>query len=502
METAFERKFHTDGFSGKTVVAGFSGGADSTALLYFLKTHEARLNCRVTAVHINHGLRGEESFRDERAVQTFCRENGIPLLIRRIDIRALSEERRKSEELCGREERYRVFFEQAHALQKNGETSVIATAHTLSDDLETVLFHLARGCALDGLCGIPESRTEEGISILRPMLSISRQEVEEYCRENRLSFVTDSTNLSPQYARNLIRLEVIPKLKELNPSLEESFCRMRETLNRDRDFLNHERDALLEGGSPEKGWDVQPIIKAAPALRSRAAAEILRRSGCEVNARSVSSLEETLTGRTRSFSSGEKKGGKRFSVRGGRLFAEEALRFFAEPVPLPKTFPSELSLLFSGKDARGKIRGNFEKKVYLDLLTLEEYRQIPKIYRNLLFFAVDYDTITDNAVLRVRAPGDVISLPGKDNGHKTIKKLFQEAHLPSFERETRLLLALGNHVLRAEGFPSEMDVPDTSDESGENIRRILIAAGEPLPGIFSKKQRGKDELVYGTENER
>ena len=187
------------------IVVGVSGGADSIALLHYLHTH---FPDSVVAAHVNHCLRGAESERDEQFVYSFCKERRIPLFVCREEVAVLAKEQKQSIEDCGRAVRYDFF----HSLLKS-DTDRIATAHTLSDTAETVLFHLARGSGVKGLAGIPPVRGQ----IIRPLISITREEVEQYCQHYGLSYVEDSTNASLEYTRNRIRHRVIPAMAEVHP---------------------------------------------------------------------------------------------------------------------------------------------------------------------------------------------------------------------------------------------------------------------------------------------
>ena len=184
---------------GDTVTAAVSGGADSVALLDFLcSLTDLRLTVR--ACHLNHCLRGEESDRDEQLVRTMCEQYGIPLDLRRVEVKALARERGVSIEVAAREARYAFFDELAEKYRCK-----IATAHTLSDAAETVLLNLARGTGIAGLCGIPPVRG----AVVRPLIGCTRRETEDYCAAHGLCYVTDSTNLTDRYTRNHIRHNVL-----------------------------------------------------------------------------------------------------------------------------------------------------------------------------------------------------------------------------------------------------------------------------------------------------
>lgn len=179
---------------GAAVIAAVSGGADSMAMLLFLMKISERYSLSLTVAHVNHGLRGEEARRDEEYVRSFCEKNSLRFEVLHADVAALAKQSGETCEECGRRVRYE-FFE---SIDKNAK---IATAHTASDNAETMLFNLARGSSLKGLCGIPPVRG----NIIRPLIFCTREDIEVFCRENSLDFVTDSTNLTLDYSRNKIR---------------------------------------------------------------------------------------------------------------------------------------------------------------------------------------------------------------------------------------------------------------------------------------------------------
>ena len=210
---------------GDIVTVALSGGADSVALLHSLFSLENELGITVNAAHLNHSIRGEEADRDEKFVKDFCESLGITLFCEKLDVPQYASDNHISLELAARELRYGFLNRVAKGK--------IATAHTASDNLETLIFNLTRGTALKGLCGIPPKRD----NIIRPIILCSREDVEAYCKKNNLSYVTDSTNLSDDYSRNKIRHKVIPVLKELNSSVEYSAMRACASLNEDNNFL-------------------------------------------------------------------------------------------------------------------------------------------------------------------------------------------------------------------------------------------------------------------------
>ena len=210
---------------GDPVCVGVSGGADSVCLLTVLTKLADKLEIsreRIIAVHVNHGIRGEEAERDENFVREFCDSLGVKLYVRTVDVPALAELRHATIEETGRTERYSAFEEILHDMMTElgadeAGRGKVAVAHNRMDNAETVIFHLVRGTGIKGVCGIPPVRG----NIVRPLLDTGREDIEAYLKEQGISFVTDSTNLHMDYDRNKIRLEILPALKSINSAAEE-----------------------------------------------------------------------------------------------------------------------------------------------------------------------------------------------------------------------------------------------------------------------------------------
>lgn len=448
---ALEEKFRTEGLFGREVVVGFSGGADSSALLHRLFSLREELSLSVRAVHINHCLRGEEADRDEAFARDFCRQLGIPFACYRINIAALAREKGLSIEECGREERYKAFAREA------GKEGIIATAHTLSDSAETALLNLARGTGPKGLAGIPFSRG----NILRPLIRCSREEVEDYCRRMGICYVTDSTNFSGNYSRNRIRQKVLPELLKLNPAFLRAFLRTSDLIREDEAYLSSQADRLFESAFTGKGLSLLALSGQPRALVGRVFARFLRENGLSVSSKNISLAFAIL----------EKGAGRELLEKGVFLRAyrgvlvcetEKTIPYFELPLPFPLEGRAKLSLpqeVFPGRS------------VIFSVIDWENTEKNQKIYKKLLSFAVDYDTIIGKLLLRQRKSGDAISLPGR--GRRTLKKLFSEKGLTALERQTALVLADEAGVLWAEGIGT-----DVRCQAGENTRRLLIGEEE------------------------
>ncbi|MBE7031788.1 MAG: tRNA lysidine(34) synthetase TilS [Ruminococcaceae bacterium] len=218
--------------SGDRVLAAVSGGADSVCMLHILSRLKQAIGFEVFCAHLNHGLRGEAADNDEKFVAELCKQLGIKVFTRKTDVAGLAKAEKLTVEEAGRKARYDFFAElsQKHKLTK------IATAHNQNDNAETVLMRIIRGTGIDGLSGIPHTREDV---VIRPVLDISRREIEEYCKKNNLEFCTDATNADNDYTRNKIRNRLIPYLEqEFNPEVCDALSRLAETATEDADFLN------------------------------------------------------------------------------------------------------------------------------------------------------------------------------------------------------------------------------------------------------------------------
>ena len=213
---------------GDRIIAGVSGGPDSICMLSVLLELAKDIDFEVIVVHINHMLR-DVADEEEKYVENFSQQLGLPFFSKKVDIEKLSKEQKESCEVVARKVRYDFFYE---VLEKNGANK-IAVAHNKNDHVETMLLNLIRGSGLEGLCGIKRQNGE----IIRPMLDIARSEIEEYLRDKNILSMIDATNFEEVYTRNKIRNRLIPYLEELNPNILKTLYRTTEILSQDRDIL-------------------------------------------------------------------------------------------------------------------------------------------------------------------------------------------------------------------------------------------------------------------------
>jgi tRNA(Ile)-lysidine synthase len=257
---------------GDRVLVAVSGGPDSLSLLHVLWTErEARQLGSVEAAHLDHGLRGDESAAEAEWVAAWCRERGIACHVGKADTAAWAWEHRQSTQEAARAVRY-AFLEQTAAAIGADK---IATAHTQDDQTETVLGNILRGTGLDGLRGIPAQRelaSQRGL-IVRPLIDVSRAEVEAYCAANDLQPRRDPSNFATDhYTRNRIRLELLPQLRrEFNPRIDNALLRLSEIAARDSDYLATQAAAALTEttvffGPTRLALDMKRLQALHPAL--------------------------------------------------------------------------------------------------------------------------------------------------------------------------------------------------------------------------------------------
>ena len=389
--------------AGDSVIVALSGGADSVSLLHVLISIKEKYNLNIYAAHLNHMLRGDEAERDERFCKILCEKYSVPLYVRKRDIRALAKQRGASEELCGRDERYAFFSELSSELNAK-----VATAHTASDNAETLLFNLARGSSVTGAKGIPPKRG----NIIRPLIFCTRADIERYCRVNFLDYVTDSTNLSDNYTRNKIRHNVIPALKELNPSFELAALRFCRSAALADDYIGKSALSLIKRARCGGGYSAYTLASADPAVLN-AALELLCKQQADftAEARHIALLRGIL-----------KSGGAVDLGKSGAVCKQGILRFSKKdikPMPYNISFSGSFEFEYNGVHVRVELdNSNNESK--------------------------DFS-------FRTRRGGDRFTFP-KRNVTKPLRKALNEQKIPSELRDSLLVMCRGETVLWCEGL--------------------------------------------------
>lgn len=421
-----------------SVIVGVSGGADSMCLLHYLFSLRESLNINIIAAHINHCIRGDEALRDENFVKEYCQSKGIPFVLKRIDIPKLSEELSIGTEECGRRERYRFFNELAEK-----HNAKVATAHTASDNVETVLLNITRGSGLKGLRGIPPTRGR----IIRPLINLTRAEIEEYCDKNNVPYITDSTNFSHDYTRNKIRLDVIPVLKGINPRLENTFSRLTETVTQDELFLSGLADKAMKRAFNGKGYRTEILRELSPSVRVRVIVKLCEEHSLRMlEKRHIELITDIIN---------KQCGGVSLP---NRLYADASQHIFRIYKKQEQEIFDSVPLI-----SINKIKHN---NAIFDITTIKinDFKINEKINKKVFENALDCDIINDNTVLRLREPGDYFRMRGSGL-KKSLKKLFNELRVPREKRDRMLLIANGSEVLWIEdiGVSKTSLITDNTD---------------------------------------
>ena len=248
---------------GARLVCAVSGGADSMCLVHLVRT----AGYDVTAAHFEHGIRGAESLRDAAFVERWCREQGIPFVLGQGDAPAFAAEKGLSLEEAARELRYAFLLETAGKLGAD----FILTAHNRDDNAETLLFNLVRGAGTAGLGGIPAQR---GL-LWRPLLQVSRAEIEAYLKENRIPHVEDSSNRCDDYTRNRIRHRIVPLLRDINPRFDEAAARTARLARQDEDCLAALAEDFVRAHWKQDSLPLKELRALHPAIASRVLRQLL-----------------------------------------------------------------------------------------------------------------------------------------------------------------------------------------------------------------------------------
>jgi tRNA(Ile)-lysidine synthase len=256
---------------GQKVLVAVSGGPDSVSLLHILFNLRKELDIELHIAHLDHRLRGKESDADSAYVAELARKLGIPAAIASRDVKAYQKEHRLSLEEAAREVRYAFL---AEAAVKAGAVRV-AAGHTASDNIETILMHLVRGSGTRGLRGLlPVNIRRAGshkLTLIRPLLEITREETVTYCRRHRLHPRTDSSNLSPELFRNRVRHELLPLLTQYNPRIAEALQRTARIAGDDLDFIDQEiarqRKAIMRFEADSVIMDRKKLLSLSPSIQ-------------------------------------------------------------------------------------------------------------------------------------------------------------------------------------------------------------------------------------------
>ncbi|MBQ9899466.1 MAG: tRNA lysidine(34) synthetase TilS [Ruminococcus sp.] len=380
---------------GDSVVCGLSGGADSVCLLLVLSELSGELGITVSALHVNHNLRGSESDRDEEFCRELCERLNVPFTAVSCDVSGYAAENSLSTEGAARQLRYQAFAD-------NSAGKKVATAHNANDNLETMLLNLARGTALKGLAGIPPVRG----NIVRPLLTVTREEIEEFLSERRQTYVTDSTNLSDDYTRNMIRHRIMPLMKEINPSVVSTAVGMAEALRSEDSFIGEAVDNTL--AQCRSGDKLIGLAGYPEVVRRRCIARLLSGSSVPYSGDRLRAADALLL-----------SGGK-LNVAGDRYLIAENGSIELRTIP-ERNDHQELSVPMQ----IGANRLFASRELICEIVNCDDLKKFEDVHGKLTFLLLDYDKIRGRATVRNRRYGDRIRLSGR-GFTSSVKKLINE----------------------------------------------------------------------------
>lgn len=420
------------------VILGISGGADSVCLLFVLLELRKEYNLELVGVHVNHNLRGEEALRDQRYVEEICKKYEVPLTIVSVDVSQRAKIEKLSFEEAGRNVRREAFEQEA----KKAAGSKIATAHHQNDNAETFLINLVRGTGIRGLKGIAPVRGQW----IRPLLGVSRTEVEAYLLDKGVEYCIDSTNLEDDYTRNLVRNQVIPILE--NSMNAQAIVHMNsaiEELAKIDAYLEMQLDSMWQICVCENDViNIEMMNRYPVLLQEKLCKRVLEQAAGE-------SRDITRTHILQMLELKQKQVGKQINLPYGLMAKRGYVGIVIETDSKKENLNIEgIELEIPGEtllaDGCCVVTSLQEiNDTWLEKNSPEE------INENSYTKYFDYDIIKDVLRIRGRCTGDEIVI-NKNGNRQTLKKFFINQKIPQEDREKKRLLVEGNKVLWAIGL--------------------------------------------------
>lgn len=453
---------------GDKVIVAVSGGADSMSLLNILYDVRDQLGISLAVAHVNHCLRGNEADEDEEYVKQFCIKKGIEVYIKRVDVNRLAEEKGISCESAGREARYSFFSE----VKERINAQKIALAHNANDQAETMLMHIIRGSGMEGLTGIKPVRD---VVYVRPIINVKREEIERYCRENNLEFRTDKTNFENIYARNKIRLELIPYIKNnFNEDIISSLNRLGDTIQKDNEYLDFLAEEKYKSYCENNNGKVI-IYKKTFSEKESILTRIIRKALAEVKGDlnnfekvhiyDIINIQKNFTGKKVSLPCNIEAYNNYGDVI---IYDYKKDKIIKNPCIDAYILEKNTTNYISSLKVKITIRkvGNNEK---IDFKT------------HVLTKYFDADKLERDITLRFRKEGDRFTPLGM-KGSKKLKDYFMDLKIPREERDKVPLICCGDDIVWIVGY--QVDNRFKVDKGTKNILEINIEREE-----FSHERR-------------
>ncbi len=425
LRTVEENNMHPLIESG--VLVGFSGGADSVMLLSFLVKFRAQTrNFPILAVHVNHGIRGEEADRDERFSRDFATLLGVEFKSVFVDVPTLASESGCGLEEAARNARYSIFNE---IILGRNDINAVAVAHNATDNLETVIINMMRGAGTKGMAGIKAVRDK----VIRPLIGISKKDILSILAQNNIPYVTDSTNLSSDYTRNYVRREILPMLSRLSDSPEKMAMRMCKNLLCDDEYIDSRAKDFLADRNVVPARELQGIH---PALFTRVVALMCKNvAAFGVEAVHFEKIRELLEKNNFSVSL---PGDYSFVCEYGscRIAKEAETEIFSNPLALGEN--------------------SFDNLGFAVYITEEPIdKTYTNVYKNSIQVCVSSDIIDNGVYIRSKADGDFYRYGGAT---RKLKKLFNDRKIPPARRNKIPIFCDNNGIFWVPGFGLRDDV--------------------------------------------
>lgn len=422
---------HFPFLQGKKLLLAVSGGLDSMVLVHLFQ----QLNYEIVVLHCNFQLRGLESFEDQQFIQEYSNTNAIPFVFTQFDTEAFAADCKVSIQVAARELRYSWFYEQL-AIQKG---DFILTAHHADDNLETFLINLSRGTGLEGLTGIPTQNEK----VIRPLLSFSRQQMEEYASVNKLKWREDSSNASDKYLRNKIRHHLVPLLKELNPNFISSFEKTQSFLSEAKDLVDDAAIMVYQQVAREEGEDI--YFDLVRLLQLPNYSSYLYQWLKEFGFTAWYDIYELVTSQS----------GKQVVAPYFRLIKDRDCLILS---PLPS---QENQQEFEIESVESKVKFPLN-------LVFSTVSKIGVASNSTIF--VDQDKLVFPLTLRHWNEGDVFQPFGMEGKSKKVSKLFKDEKLSLIDKEKVWLLCSNNQVVWVVGI--RQDERFKIDPNSKNLLKI------------------------------
>ncbi|WMC91209.1 tRNA lysidine(34) synthetase TilS [Kineothrix sp. MB12-C1] len=439
-----------------TVVAGVSGGADSVCLLLMLCEIAKEVPIHLVVVHVNHGFR-EEAKRDADYVGQLCKERGLPFFLVEEDVRAYAKREKLSEEEAGRKVRYFAFAKVLKEQTKG--KGKIAVAHNAGDRVETMLFHLFRGTGLAGASGIKPVRE----NVIRPLLCLHREEIEEYLAEKGVPFCIDRTNLEDTYTRNRIRNHILPFAeREICKGASEHMWEAADMLLETEEYIRKQAEKIYESckvtieGTEQKEEAREVINSKADAIVLRA--DVLTLQEPFMQKQVLLRCLEELTGHRRDITSVHiedirkllnRQGSKQISLPYGLIATKE---YGSLTIGTSIAGNGHCKAKEKGPALAISIPGTVQVpglgEVEFSVFSYEKTQIIPEKSYTKWF---DYDRITRSLAFRQRETGDYLTI-NEDLSKKTLKNYMIGEKIPKSQRGELYVLTEGSHVLWVPGY--------------------------------------------------